>query len=96
MTQTATNTEALELLKGINIEETELYTYIIKYRYAGDTNFFEKTICAECDPEAIFDAQAFVEEENAKVAGKPKSGNYIDTAFVTEWATMQTIAAIKC
>ena len=57
-------------------------TYTLEYRYAGDRNFFKTIIPAESDEEAIFDAENYINGENAQVAGKPKEGNFIELGFV--------------
>ena len=64
---------------------TNLHTFTVEYRYFDDLNWFKKEISAESIEEAIFDAQAWIESENATIGNRPKAGNYIDTAFVREW-----------
>lgn len=66
--------------------ESNLRTFVLKYRYCEDLYWFEKHIPAESGAEALYDAKDFVESENAKVVGKPKAGNYIDMAIVSEWS----------
>ena len=79
-----------EALKNLNFPEIEiskpnLRTYIVEYYYKGCNNLFEKYILAESLADAAYDAYIFIETENAKVAGKPKVGNYIEVAFVRDW-----------
>ena len=79
-----------EALKNLNFPEIEiskpnLRTYIVEYYYKGCNNLFSKHILAESLADAVYDAYIFIETENAEVAGKPKVGNYIETAFVREW-----------
>ena len=70
----------------INIEsELNLRTFIFEYRYFGCLNWFKKEIPAESIEEAAFDAQAWIESENATIGNRAKAGNYIDLAFIREW-----------
>ena len=66
--------------------ELNLKTFVVWYRYSDDLNWFNKHISAESDEEALFDAKAFIESENAEVANKPKAGNHIEVACVREWS----------
>jgi hypothetical protein len=81
------NFEALKKLNfaEIEISEPNLRTYIVEYYYKDCNNLFSKHILAESLADAVYDAMVFIETENAKVADKPKSGNYIEVAFVREW-----------
>ena len=87
MNKVEINIEALKKLNfaEIEISEPNLRTYIVEYRYNGCGNFFKKEISAESLEEAMYDANVFIETENAKVADKPKAGNYIEIAFVSDW-----------
>ncbi len=62
-----------------------LRTFTVKYRYFDCLNWFKKEISAESIEEAAFDAQAWIESENATIGNRAKAGNYIDIAFVSEW-----------
>ena len=80
----------IEALKNLNFAEIEiskpnLRTYIVEYYYKDCDNLFQKIISAESLADAVYDAYVFIEAENAKVANKPKAGNYIETAFVRAW-----------
>ena len=82
------NIEALKKLNfaEIEISEPNLRTYIVEYYYNNCDNLFEKRISAESLADAVYDANVFIEAENAKVADKPKAGNYIEIAFVRDWS----------
>ena len=62
-----------------------LRTFTVEYRYFDDLNWFKKDIPAESIEEAAFDAQSWIESENATIGNRPKAGNYINIAFVREW-----------
>ena len=62
-----------------------LRTFTVEYRYFDDLNWFKKDIPAESIEEAAFDAQSWIESENATIGNRPKAGNYIAIAFVREW-----------
>lgn len=81
----------IEALKKLNFAEIEiskpnLRTYNVEYRYNDCDFFFKKRISAESLADAVYDANVFIEAENAKVANKPKAGNYIEIAFVSDWS----------
>ena len=86
MTTTTFNTN-LESFNFSNIvmSELNLRTFTVEYRYFDDQNWFKKEISAEIIEEAAFDAQAWIESENATICNRPKAGNYIAIAFVREW-----------
>jgi hypothetical protein len=86
MTTTTFNTN-LERFNFSNIEMSELNlrTFTVEYRYFDDQNWFKKEITAESIEEAAFDAQVWIESENATIGNRPKAGNYIAIAFVREW-----------
>ena len=76
---------------GIKMSEMNLKTYTIEYRYSGCQNWHSKEISAESISEAIFDAQSWIESENAAIGNRSKVGNYIDRAYVSEgWNTSRT------
>ena len=87
MNKVEINIEALKKLNfaEIEISEPNLRTYIVEYSYKDCNNLFDKHILAESLADAVYDAMVFIETENAKVADKPKAGNYIEVAFVREW-----------
>lgn len=87
MNKVEINIEALKKLNfaEIEISEPNLRTYIVEYYYKDCNNLFDKHILAESLADAVYDAMVFIETENAKVANKPKAGNYIETAFVRAW-----------
>lgn len=96
MTQTTIHPATLQnIFASIILSEPTLKTYVIRYRYAGCSNFFEKEIAAETEAEAVADAKSFVMERNAEVAGKQKAGNYIDICFVRDYQAARNIAAIN-
>lgn len=90
------NFEALKKLNfaEIEISEPNLRTYIVEYYYKDCNNLFSKHILAESLADAVYDANVFIEAENAKVADKPKVGNYIEVAFVSDWSDKEQ-AVIK-
>ena len=88
MNKVEINIEALKKLNfaEIEISKPNLRTYIVEYSYNDCNNLFNKHISAESLADAVYDAIVFIETENAKVADKPKAGNYIEVAFVREWS----------
>ena len=88
MNKVEINIEALKKLNfaEIEISKPNLRTYIVEYSYKDCNNLFDKHILAESLADAVYDAMVFIETENAKVADKPKAGNYIEVAFVREWS----------
>ena len=86
MTTTTFNTN-LESFNFSNIEMSELnlHTFIVEYRYFDNQNWFKKEISAEIIEEAAFDAQAWIDSENATIGNRAKAGNYINIAFIREW-----------
>ena len=84
MTTTTFNTNSFNF-SNIDMSELNLRTFTVEYRYFDDQNWFKKEISAESIEEAAFDAQAWIESENATIGNRPKAGNYIDLAFIREW-----------
>ena len=84
MTTTTFNTNSFNF-SNIDMSELYLRTFTVEYRYFDDQNWFKKEISAESIEEAAFDAQAWIESENATIGNRPKAGNYIDLAFIREW-----------
>ena len=84
MTTTTFNTNNFNF-SNIEMSELNLRTFTVEYRYFDDQNWFKKEISAESIEEAAFDAQAWIESENATIGNRPKAGNYIDLAFIREW-----------
>lgn len=84
MTTTSFNTNNFNF-SNIEMIELNLRTFTVEYRYFGDQNWFKKEISAESIEEAAFDAQTWIESENATIGNRAKAGNYIDLAFIREW-----------
>ena len=84
MTTTTFNTNSFNF-SNIDMSELNLRTFTVEYRYFDDQNWFKKEISAESIEEAAFDAQAWIESENATIGNRAKAGNYIDLAFIREW-----------
>ena len=84
MTTTTFNTNNFNF-SNIEMSELNLRTFTVEYRYFDDQNWFKKEISAESIEEAAFDAQAWIESENATIGNRAKAGNYIDLAFIREW-----------
>ena len=84
MTTTTFNTNNFNF-SNIEMSELNLRTFTVEYRYFDDQNWFKKEISAESIEEAAFDAQSWIESENATIGNRPKAGNYIDLAFIREW-----------
>lgn len=84
MTTTSFNTNNFNF-SNIEMNELNLRTFTVEYRYFDDQNWFKKEISAESIEEAAFDAQAWIESENATIGNRAKAGNYIDLAFIREW-----------
>lgn len=84
MTTTTFNTNNFNF-SNIEMSELNLRTFTVEYRYFDDQNWFKKEISAESIEEAAFDAQAWIDSENATIGNRAKAGNYIDLAFIREW-----------